>query len=352
VYLSTGVYEIEGPIIIGSNTILTGDSNAIIKVSSSSSQWFTGSTGIISCEESVKNVEIYGFQINGNLGSLPASYANTPGHDKDAERCIILHGNSGDYAENIKIHDMKLYDSFSDGMYIYYAKNVKVYNNFISNCQHEGIFWSVVIGGELFNNRVAGITSDCARLDNNIGCRVFDNIFFSYDGTNLNSAYPHGENGLQVGNAGSSHGYDARDKPTVTTNIEIFNNSFVNNGLQAILLGSGSDNNVFIHSNKFIGVSELETMGISVQGISYTNPPTVEMSEKIFGSIFDILSMDTTNVKTSQYHDQTKANISIVHENATKTIDINHIISPIMVLFLGIVGVFAIAIFFILKVII
>ncbi|HZK71934.1 MAG TPA: hypothetical protein VFD03_10550, partial [Clostridia bacterium] len=25
VYLSTGVYEVEGPIIIGSNTILTGD---------------------------------------------------------------------------------------------------------------------------------------------------------------------------------------------------------------------------------------------------------------------------------------------------------------------------------------
>ncbi len=351
-YLSTGIYEIEGPIIIGSNTILTGDPDAVIKVSASSSQWFVNSIGIISCQESVKNVEIYGFQINGNLGSLPASYANTPGHDKDAERCIILHGNSGDYAENIKIHDMKLYDSFSDGMYIYYAKNVKVYNNFISNCQHEGIFWSVVIGGELFNNRVAGITSDCARLDNNIGCRVFDNVFFSYDGDNLNSAYPHGENGIQVGNAGSSHGYNAANKPTVTTNIEVFNNTFANNGLESILLGSGSDNNVFVHSNKFIGVAELETMGISVQGISYNNPPTVEMSEKIFGSIFDILSMDTTNVKTSQYHDQTKANISIVHENATKTIDINHLISPIMVLFSGIVGVFVIAIFFILKVII
>ena len=96
VYLSTGVYEIEGPIIIGSNTILTGDPNAIIKVSSSSSQWFTGSTGIISCKESVKNVEIYGFQINGNLVAFPASFVNTAGHDKDCMRCIILHGDSGD----------------------------------------------------------------------------------------------------------------------------------------------------------------------------------------------------------------------------------------------------------------
>ena len=103
----------------------------------------------------MKNVEISNFQINGNLGALPASYANSPGHDKDCQRCIILHGDSGNYADNIKINDMMLLDSFSDGAYIYYARNVAVYNNFISNCQHEGIFWSVVIGGELFNNKVA-----------------------------------------------------------------------------------------------------------------------------------------------------------------------------------------------------
>lgn len=316
VTLSAGTYKVDNTVIIWSNTVLTGSSDAVVLVSPSSSQFFTGSVGIISCQESVKNVEIYGFQINGNLGALPASYANTPGHDKDAERCIILHGNTGDYAENIRIHDMKLYDSFSDGMYIYYAKNVKVYNNFISNCQHEGIFWSVVIGGEMFNNKVAAITSDAARLDNSIGCRVFDNIFFSYDGTNLNGAYPHGENGIQVGNAGSSHGYDASNKPTVTANIEVFNNTFANNGLQAILLGSGSDNNVFVHSNKFIGVAELEQMGVSVQGISYNNPPTVEMSEKIFSSIFDIMD----KVFTFQYPDKKtdiNASVEVIEYNNT-----------------------------------
>ena len=159
VYLNEGTYEVDNTVIIWSDTVLTGSPGAVILVSPSSSQWFTGSTGIISCKESVKNVEIYGFQINGNLGALPASYANTPSHDKDCERCIILHGNSGDYAENIKIHDMKLFDSFSDGAYIYYAKNVQFYNNFISNTQHEGVFWSVVIGGEIYNNQIAGITS-------------------------------------------------------------------------------------------------------------------------------------------------------------------------------------------------
>jgi hypothetical protein len=78
----------------------------------------------------VKNVEISNFQINGNLGAFPASYANSPGHDKDCMRCIILHGDSGNYVDNIIIKGMKLFDSFSDGAYIYYAKNVKLFNFF------------------------------------------------------------------------------------------------------------------------------------------------------------------------------------------------------------------------------
>ena len=293
VTLNSGVYKVDNTVVIWSNTILTGAPDAVIMVSPTSSKWFIGSVGIISCKEPVKKVEIYGFQVNGNLGAFPPEYANSHSpHKKDCMRCIILHGDSSNYADNIKIHDMKLFDSFSDGSYIYYAKNVKFYNNFVSNTQHEGVFFSVVIGGEIYNNQIAGVTSDCARLDNSINCRVFDNIFFSYDGNNLNGAYPHGENGIQIGNAQSSHGYDASNKPTVTADIEIFNNTFANNGLKSIVLGSGSDNNVFIHNNKFINVDELEQMGVSVKGISYNNPPTVEMSEKVFSNIFDILKMD------------------------------------------------------------
>jgi len=302
VYLKSdnGPFIINGPVYIGSNTILIGAKDAIIKVSKSSSQWFTGRIGIISYKESLKNVEIYGFQINGNCGNLPASYANTPGHDKDCERCILLWGDSGNYAENIKIHDMQLYDSFSDGIYLFFATNSACYNNFISNCQHEGIFWSVVLESEMYNNQIAGITSDCMRLDNCVNCKVHENVLFSYDGDNLNGAYPHGENGLQVGDAGSSHGYDASNKPTTTTNIEIYGNTFANNGLAAIA-GSGGEN-VYIHDNEFVDVS-----GMTTRGVSFTNPPTKEMSEKIFNSIFDILSLNFTETEnTASEHEQTQ----------------------------------------------
>jgi len=120
VYLNAGVYKVDNTVIIWSNTVLIGSPDAVIMVSPISSKWFTGSVGIISCKESVKNIEISGFQINGNLGALPASFANTEGHDKDCMRCIILHGNSGEYADNIRIHDMKLFDSFSGSV----AKNL------------------------------------------------------------------------------------------------------------------------------------------------------------------------------------------------------------------------------------
>jgi hypothetical protein len=318
VYLNPGVYEVTGTINIHSNTVLTGSPDAIIRVSPSSSQWFTGSIGIISCSQSLKNVEISGFQIDGNLMYLPASYANTAGHDKDCERCMILGGYTNDYADNIKIHDMKLYNSFSDGIQMRFARNSAVYNNFISNCQHEGIFWTCIENSEIYNNRIAGITSDCTRLDNCIDCKVHDNTLFSYDGDNTNGAYKHGENGLQVGDAGSSHGYDASNKPTTTTNIEICNNTFADNGLKAIT-GSGGDN-VYIHDNKFIGQKELETMGIPVD-ISEENPVTVNRSEKVFSSIFDILRFDFSTVfhtgimKPANYSNINLVNVTVLNNS-------------------------------------
>lgn len=294
VYLNPGVYLVDGTVIIKSNIKLTGDPNAVIKVSSSSSQWFTGQTGVISnSEESLQNVEICGFQIDGNIGNLPRSYDSTPGHDRDCEKLILIGGWSSQFGNNINIHDMKLYNAFSDGIYLRFVNHAFCYNNLISNCQHEGIFYACVLNGSIYSNKIAGITSDCARLDNCIDCKVYDNLFFSYDGDSY-GAYKHGENGLQIGDAGASHGYDGRNKPTHTTNIEVFNNTFSDPGLRAIWLdaaGQKEPNNVYIHDNRFVDASELETLGIPVGDISENNPPTLEMSEKVFSSIFDILNV-------------------------------------------------------------
>ena len=295
VYLTSGVYLVDGPVIIKSNVHLTGDPDAIIRVSSTSSQWFKGQIGVI-CNptESVHNVEISGFQIDGNIANLPKSYANSRSDTRhDCEKLILIGGWSSNFGSNIKIHDMKLYNAFSDGIYIRFSKGVACYNNFISNCQHEGIFFSCVLNGSIYKNKIAGITSDCARLDNCQNCKIHDNIFFAYKGDSF-GAYKGGHNGLQIGNAGVSHGYDARNKPFKTKNIEVFNNVFSDPGLRAIWLHSGTKN-VYIHDNEFVNAEELITMGIPVGDISFENQPTVEMTEKVFDSIFDILEVEFAN---------------------------------------------------------
>ncbi|MDD3890555.1 MAG: right-handed parallel beta-helix repeat-containing protein, partial [Syntrophomonadaceae bacterium] len=221
VYLNPGIYEVDGPIYIISNRKLSGHQDAIIRVYSGSSQWFTGRTGVISCKESLKNVEITGFKIDGNIANLPKHYADSRSDTShDCEKLINIGGYSNDFASNIKIYDMKLYNSFSDGIYIIFAENVLIHSNFISNCQHEGIYLSVVRGGYVANNQIAGITSDCARLDNCQRIIIESNLFFSYGG-NSYGAYKHGENGLQIGDAGSSHGYNAAKKGYPTKNIEV-----------------------------------------------------------------------------------------------------------------------------------
>jgi len=302
VHLNTGVYVIDGPVLIGSNTRLEGDQNTIIRVSSSSSQWFTDGTGIIdSNDPSLHDIEICNLQIDGNLDQLPRSYANSGSGDHNSERLIDLRGSTNSFLNNIKIHDLKLYDAYSDGIHISFANNVYCYNNFCSNCQHEGIYYVNVLDGEMNGNEIAGITSDCLRLDNCVRIKVFDNILYSYSGNDNNGAYEHGENGLQAGDQGYSHGGGSL-KPNHTQDIEIFNNTFADNGLRAIWLdaaGKQEGNNVYVHDNKFIDVS-----GLNTSGISFTNPPTVEMSENVFRSIFDILKVEFSDTgRTEQTAD-------------------------------------------------
>lgn len=292
VYLNAGVYEIDGPIRIGSNTVLTGSKDAIIRVSSSSSKWFIGSVGIISARDfPLQNVEIHNFQIDGNLDQLPRSYADSRADtDHDCERGILLGGSSGSFMNNISVHHMEIYDLYSDGIHIRFANNVNCYNNFVSNCQHSGIYYVSVVSGVIKFNRVAGITSDCVRLDNCVDNIVSDNFLFSYTGDNANGAYKGGQNSLQIADQGYSHGGGSA-KPTSTKNIEVFNNTFTNTGLRAIWLDSTGKGvtNVFIHDNSFLDIGEIITNG---EPVSISNLPTKELSKKIFDNIFDILNIE------------------------------------------------------------
>lgn len=330
VYLLPGVYEVTDIILVGSNTVFTGDPNAIVRVSSSASQYFTGTKGVIgSLTQPINNVEIWGFQVDGNCENLPSSYADSGG-DHNAGRLIYIQGLSESFCQNIRIHDMQLYDAFSDGIHLGYVNNVYCYNNFCSNCQHEGIYYVEGSGGAIYNNRVAGITSDCMRLDNCMNIMVTGNTLFSYTGDHNNGAPKAEQNGLQVGDMGHSHG-GGSPKKDHTTNIEVTGNTFADCGTHAIMLdeaGISIMTNVYIHDNNYVNMAGTTTSGQSIGGIptfvsklanvtgptntsvntsnvSATHPPSVEMSKQIFADIFDVLNMNySSSGRTTQTGDQ------------------------------------------------
>jgi parallel beta-helix repeat protein len=181
--------------------------------------------------------------------------------------------------------------------------HAQIYNNFISNTHHEGIFLVGGIDSIISNNTIAGICSDCLRLDNCVRCEVSKNLCFSYSGNHNNGEWENGVRSLQVANGGVSHGYDARNQPTSTKDINVHDNVFANNGLKTILLDSvalSESANVIIQNNKFIGQDELIKIGIPFK-LSEGEMPTKETSEDIFSSIFDILN---TTISDTGYVDQ------------------------------------------------
>jgi hypothetical protein len=184
-----------------------------------------------------------------------------------------------------------IHDTFSDGVHVRFSKNVQVSNLIESNCQHEGVYFCEVMNSIISNCQTAGITSDCLRVENCQTGKVFDNILFSYTGDHNNNAYEGGACGLQVGNQGTSFGVGG-NKPDSIKDIEIFNNTFAGDMRKPILADSvalESQANIYIHSNRFLGSDELKTLGVSVE-LDNGSIPTIEQSENIFSSIFDILN--------------------------------------------------------------
>jgi hypothetical protein len=161
---------------------------------------------------------------------------------------------------------------------------------------------------------MAVITSDGGRFDNCFNGESEGNLVWKYNGSNNNGAFKGGANGFQVGDGGQSMGYDGRTNIIHTENIEIHNNTIIDPGRKAIVIDAGGQkpsDNVFIHDNIFVNTEDVERMGIAVSDdISYDNPPSVEESERVFSSIFDILTLSLIQPVYTETHSNLSANIT------------------------------------------
>ena len=319
VILNPGIYEIKGSLIIYSNTVFKGE-GAKILIPTNSNQWFVPPNGIITTKGPVENVIIEGLIIDGNCHNLPAKYADTPGHEHDCEKLIIIRGYSNQLSKNIIIRNCVFANAFSDAVYIGFSENVIVENNQISNCQHSSIYFSCVVNGLIQKNDIAGITSDNTRVENSKNVKVLYNNLHGYFGSKSNGAWEGGHNFVQVGDQGYSHGYGS-PKPIHTENIEVAYNTFSGKHLNTILIdaaGKTPTANLWIHENEYVDMPEIESEGYNAE-----NPPSIEETTEIFTTLKYILKRDYTfqyldteqNLKASAevvYHNYSTAPYSII----------------------------------------
>ncbi len=248
-------FGITDQIFIGSNSVWSGDSNAIVKVedgacgSSYSTCVFPNGTPVIAgLNSSPSNIEIYGFQINGNcqnqnneLGIVGGDYQSS---GSGVERLISFSG-----ASNIKVHNMRIYDAFGEAVMIFTGKNINTYECYLSNLQHDAVFYKGVTGSSnsMHHLTVEGITSDCLRCGSSQNVNIYNNTLTSYLGPNNNGAAEHGQNGIQISNESNYS--------TLTNNINVYNNYIYDQGLAGIWIldmrneAGSTAQSIHIHDN-------------------------------------------------------------------------------------------------------
>ena len=225
-------YVIDDPLLIGSNTILEGDSDAVLKLVDHAG-WATMVPLIKQMSSSgISNVTIRGFEVDVN-------------HDGNAE----LAKGAGYYnvvyfllSSDITVHDMYMHDGHGDGLRMRNSKNIKFYNNTVYKLGHDGLFAIECSNVEAWNNTITCRTNSALRVWNSNNVKFHDNFIDSF------YHWSAGGPGIQV----------ERSKGDMN-NIEIYDNVITNTyGPGIWLIGTAgaydkSLSSVYIHHNIFYG---------------------------------------------------------------------------------------------------
>jgi Right handed beta helix region len=211
-------YTPTGTVQIGSNTELTGDSTACLKVPNSAA-WAHG-VAIISQSVSVPtNIRIHGFEINANRWNQ--SEVEGDGY----YNCISLGGGTSTHATNIEVYDMYIHDSLGDGVRLNHVDNVHIYNNRIEVPGHECVFLLDSVGGDIHNNTFIQKCNSAVRTDN---CQ---NINIHHNTSDKHTVDTNGNSAIQIGNQPASYGLTR-----LTQNINIYENTLRDSPGSGIML--------------------------------------------------------------------------------------------------------------------
>jgi hypothetical protein len=163
-------YVINDTLLIGSNTILEGDSNAVIKLVDHAG-WVPMKPLIQQMSSSGNsNIVIRGFEVNVNHDG------NTEFAKGDGYYNIMYFL----YCKNVTVYNMYMHDGHGDGLRIKYGENIKFYNNKIYKLGHDGLFAIQCQNVEAWNNRITCRTNSGLRIWNSNHVKFHDNVIDSF----------------------------------------------------------------------------------------------------------------------------------------------------------------------------
>jgi hypothetical protein len=261
------VYDIKSSCLIGSNTELTGDSSAKLRLANHVG-WTKASAGTPMVGQkggagtAVHDIKIHGFEIDGNEGAQSG-----PG-GKDLYRLISFRGSSSAPVHDIRVYNMNLHDAKGEGFRCTFGKNIYYYNNVGNNLQHTSVMYSCVKSGEIRDNVAHQCSCAADRLDNCQDIIIANEKISSYCGITTfpknSKSVASADIGIYVANAAY-----AASSPA-TSNITIRNCNIMSgvNGVLFDCLKDGSNvkfyNNV-IHDSGYENQEVSRNGGIGIQ---------------------------------------------------------------------------------------
>jgi len=224
-------YIIDDTLLIGSNTILEGNSTAVIKLANNAG-WPTMKPLIQQMSSSGNdNIVVRGFEVNGNyVGNseiiLGRGYYN------------IMYFNN---CNNVKVYNMFVHHGMGDGLRVEKSSNIQFYNNEVYKLGHDGLYAIDCRNVEAWKNRIT------CRTDS--GLRVWDSNNIKFHDNFIDSFYHWSAGGPGI----------LIEKTTgIVNDVEVYNNTIHNTyGPGIWLIGYGESypkneaKDVHIHHNIF-----------------------------------------------------------------------------------------------------
>jgi PKD repeat protein len=244
-------YVIDDTLLIGNNTILEGDSTAVVKLADNAgwADWkpLIEEMHVLPVNNSTvddsltvnHNITVRGFEINGN-------YAGNSEITLGLGYYILIFFS---HCNNVTVNNMYMHDGTGDGLRVNHCKNVRFYNNRVYKLGHDGLFAvNKCENVEAWNNRITCRNNGGLRTWNSNHVKLHDNIIDSF------YHWSAGGPGIMI-----EKGYGPFNPTGVVNDVEIFNN-FIHNtyGPGIWLIGYGNTSypkkeaqNVHIHHNTF-----------------------------------------------------------------------------------------------------